>query len=58
MKTFTFFKQLILQSGVYVLFPILITNYMSHPWVCNVRVQVFGGFKSQKNNCIQLCFRH
>ncbi len=49
MKPFKCIKQLILQSGIYVLFSalfhILITNCMYHPWVCNVREQVFVGFE-------------
>ncbi len=49
MKPFKCIKQLILHSGIYVqlFFHILITNCMSHPWVYNVREQVFGGFESQ-----------
>ncbi len=52
MQPFKSIKRLILQSGIYVLlssglFHILITYCMSHPWVCNVKDHVFGGFESQ-----------
>ncbi len=49
MKPFKCIKQLILHSGIYVLlfFHILITNCMSHPWVCNVREPVWGDFENQ-----------
>ncbi len=49
MKPFKCIKQLILNSGIYVLlfFHILITNCMSHTWVCNVREHVLGDFENQ-----------
>ncbi len=52
MKPFKCIKQLILQSGIYVLlfsglFHIRITNCMSHPWICDVREHVLGGFERQ-----------
>ncbi len=48
-KHFKCIKQHILHYGIYVLlfFHIRITNCMSHPWVCNVREQVFGDFENQ-----------
>ncbi len=51
MKPFKCIKQLILQSGIYVLlfFHIRITN-MSHPWVCSVREHVLGGFERQNQS--------
>ncbi len=53
MKPFKCIKPLILPSGIYVLLSsgpfhvLIITNCMSHPWVCNVREQVLGGFENQ-----------
>ncbi len=50
MKPFKCIKQLILQSGIYVLLYfhiIIITNCMSHPRVCDVREHVLGDFGNQ-----------
>ncbi len=52
MKPFKCINQLILHFGIYVLLSsgllhILITNWMSRPWVCNVREHIFGDFENQ-----------